>query len=371
MPLSPPSPAPRPSRSTSWWPMLALATLVLAMAAKPKAVDGPSPGSGTRVEGERTGGAASGDGHDAETPLEIPPRGWLDIAKRVFSEIGDDRVLAVAAGVTFYALLALFPAIAAFVSIYGLFANAAAINDQLASLKGVLPDGALSIIGDQVKSITAKPSSSLGFATVFGLLVSLWSANAGMKAMFDALNVVYKEKEKRSFIMLNLISLGFTLGAIVILLAAMAAVVVVPVLLNILGLASIGAFLLALARWPLLLVVIIVALAVLYRYGPSRPKAKWRWVSWGSAIAAVAWLIASLGFSFYVSRFGSYNATYGSLGAAIGFLTWVWISTIVVLIGAEIGSEMEHQTDRDTTAGPEKALGQRGATMADKVATAH
>lgn len=360
------------------WPLLATAGLFVTLWRMAPARDGapgraataapPPPGSRGKT-GPASGAAADPAGAGAETPADIPARGWLAIGKRVVAGIGDDRVVAVAAGVTFYALLALFPAVAALVSLYGLFTDPSTIAKQLDGLSSVLPGGALQIIGDQVKAITSKPSGSLGLATALSLAISLWSANAGMKAVFDALNVVYKEKEARSFFRLNLVSLAFTVGAMVLLLLALGMVIVVPIVLNFFGLQDIGAQVIALARWPLLLVVIVLGLAVLYRYGPSRRDAQWRWVTPGSALAAVAWLVASAGFSFYVGKFGSYNATYGSLGAAIGFMTWIWISSIVVLVGGEVSAETEHQTGRDTTTGPERPEGQRGAAMADRAAS--
>jgi membrane protein len=312
---------------------------------------------------------AGGDerGRKAESPTEIPARGWMDIAWRVYEEIGNDRILAVAAGVTFYALLALFPAIAAFVSLYGLFADPGTINDHLASLAGLLPGGAIDVIGDQVKRITSKPGGTLGLAFFSGLAISLWSANAGMKAIFDALNVAYGESEKRNFIWLNLQSLAFTFGALVFLAIGVTVVVVVPVALNYLGLGSLGEWLIRIGRWPAMFVIILLALAVLYRYGPSRDLPRWRWVTPGSILAAAGWIIFSMLFSWYVGSFGSYNETYGSLGAAIGFLTWVWLSTTIVLVGAELNAEIEHQTKKDTTEGAPEPLGARGARMADTV----
>jgi membrane protein len=291
----------------------------------------------------------------------------MDIAWRVYEEIGNDRILAVAAGVTFYALLALFPAIAAFVSLYGLFADPGTINDHLASLAGLLPGGAIDVIGDQVKRITSKPGGTLGLAFFSGLAISLWSANAGMKAIFDALNVAYGESEKRNFIWLNLQSLAFTFGALVFLAIGVTVVVVVPVALNYLGLGSLGEWLIRIGRWPAMFVIILLALAVLYRYGPSRDLPRWRWVTPGSILAAAGWIIFSMLFSWYVGSFGSYNETYGSLGAAIGFLTWVWLSTTIVLVGAELNAEIEHQTKKDTTEGAPEPLGARGARMADTV----
>jgi len=275
--------------------------------------------------------------------------------------------MSVAAGVTYYALLAIFPAIAALVSIYGLFADPVTIQQHLQTLSGVLPGGALEIVGEQVKRIASQGGGALGFGFVVGLLISLWSANAGMKAVFDALNIVYDEEEKRSFIRLNLQSLAFTIGALLLVLIALAGIVVLPIVLNFVGLAGKTEWLISLARWPALLVVIVLALAVLYRYGPSRDEAEWKWVTPGGLVAAVLWLAGSMLFSWYVSNFGSYNETYGSLGAVIGFMTWIWLSSVVVLLGAEINAETEHQTAQDTTKGQRQPLGQRGAQMADTV----
>ena len=295
----------------------------------------------------------------------------MDIAWRVLEGFQSDRVMLVAAGVTFYALLALFPATAAVVSLYGLFTDATTITNHLGLLSGFLPVGALEVIGDQVKLLTAQGQGTLGFAFVGTLALSLWGANAATKAIFDALNIIYKEREKRSFIHLTLRSLAFTLGGMVLVLIAIGSIVIVPVALKVIGLPDgSSASLLSLLRWPLLYAAILFALACLYRFGPSREHPQWRWVTWGSAIAAGIWIVGSLVLSWYVANFGSYNATYGSLGAIIGFLVWMWLSTIVVLAGAEINAEAEHQTAKDSTDGRRKPIGSRGARMADEVAAA-
>ncbi|QFU18033.1 YihY family inner membrane protein [Microvirga thermotolerans] len=328
------------------------------------------PDFGTRTEG---GAATLHDvsrGRHADSPAEIPAKGWKDIFWRVYERVQHDRVLLVAAGVTFYALLAIFPAITALVSIYGLFADPVTIQSHLSALAGVLPGGAIDIVGEQVGRIASKGSGTLGLGFLVGLAVALWSANAGMKSIFDALNIVYEETEKRSFVMLNAVSLAFTLGAIVFLLTALGAVVVLPVVLEYVGLGPWAETLVAVLRWPALLVGVILGLALIYRYGPSRDNAKWRWITPGSIAASVLWLAGSMLFSWYVANFGKYNETYGSLGAAIGFMTWIWISTIIVLLGTEINAEMEHQTVKDTTEGPRQPLGVRGATMADTVGEA-
>jgi membrane protein len=311
-----------------------------------------------------------GRGRHADKPTEIPSRGWKDILWRTYEEFGKDRVMSVAAGVTYYALLAVFPAIAALVSIYGLFADPATIQDHLNALSGVLPGGALDIIREQVTRIASQGGGALGFGFIFGLVLSLWSANAGMKAVFDALNIVYDEEEKRSFIKLNLMSLTFTLGAILFILVAIGGIIVLPILLDFIGLGSGTEWLLAIARWPVLLIGVVFGLSLIYRYGPSRDKAQWRWVTSGGIVAAVLWIAVSMLFSWYVANFGSYNETYGSLGAVIGFMTWIWLSTTVVLLGAEVNAEVEHQTVKDTTEGAHQPLGSRGAAMADTVGVA-
>ncbi|ONG44341.1 ribonuclease [Pseudoroseomonas deserti] len=313
-------------------------------------------------------GASGAEGRRARSPAQIPARGWWSILKRTAIEANEDRVMTEAAGITFYALLSVFPALTALVSIYGLFADPATVATHLQQLAGFVPEGGLNILDEQLKRLTSGEPAKLGFGAIAGLGVALWSANQGTKAMFDALNIVYEEDEKRGFVWRTVITLGFTLGALLFIILAMSSIVVLPVVLRFAGLESSTEWLLRLARWPLLLACITGLLATLYRFGPSREKARWRWVSWGGVFAAVAWAILSAGFSWYVGSFGNYDATYGSLGAVIGFMTWIWLSAIIVLVGAELNAEMEHQTAHDTTTGPEQRLGRRGARMADTVA---
>jgi membrane protein len=252
---------------------------------------------------------------------------------RVYSNISEHRVLALAAGMTYYSLLAIFPAIAALVAIYGLFSDPTAIGWHLDQLSGILPGGALDVARDQLTRVASKGTGTLGTTFVIGLLVSLWSANAAMKSLFDTLNIVYGEKEKREFLKLNAVSLSFTLAGILFVLAALGAVVVIPVVLNFIGLSNSADLMLRIARWPAMFVAVALALALIYRYGPSREAPQWRWITWGSAVAAVLWLAASALFSWYAASFGKFNETYGSLGAVIGFMTWLWISAIVILLG--------------------------------------
>jgi membrane protein len=311
-----------------------------------------------------------GRGRHAQAPWQIPWRGWKDILWRTYQQIGEDRLFAVAAGVVFYGLLALFPALTAFVSLYGLFAKASTINDHLSAVAGILPGGAVDIIREQVTSLVSKGDAKLGIGFIIGLGIALWSANAGMKAIMDALNVVYEEKEKRSFVKLNLVSLGFTVAAIASMLLALGAVVALPLVMSHLGFASVTEVLIQLLRWPALLALVILGLAVIYRFAPSRREPRWQWISVGSVIAGIAWLGSSALLSWYLSSFANYDATYGSLGAAIGMMMWMWISSIVILFGAQLNSEIEHQTARDSTVEHEKLLGTRGAIMADTVGEA-
>jgi membrane protein len=306
-------------------------------------------------------------GRGAKQPLAIPPRGWRDILWRTWSQIQADRVLAVGAGVAFYGLLALFPTVTALVSIYGLFADAATMSEHLGLTHGFLPEGATDIIRTQMLRISSQPSNHLSIGFVAGLLIALWSSNAGTKAIVDGLNVTYGEEEKRGFIALTLLTLAFTLAGLLFVILALSLIVALPLALDYIGLRQNADWLIRFLRWPLLLIAIMTILAVVYRFGPSRARAQWRWITPGSLVASIAWIIVSIGFSWYVSHFGTYNETYGSLGAVIGFMTWMWLSAIIVLVGAELNAEIEHQTVIDTTLPPSKPMGTRGALMADTV----
>lgn len=308
----------------------------------------------------------SGQGNQASAPTEIPFPGWKEIFRRTYLEVGRDRVLAVAAGVTFYGLLALFPALTAFVSLYGLAADPGTIAGHLAMLDGFLPAGALDFLRDEVARIRGSGGATLGMAFFISLAVAIWSANAGVKALFDALNVAYGEDEKRGFFKLNAISLAFTIGILLFLLTALGAIAVLPVALDYLYLGAFSEWLISVGRWPVLFIVLMAALAILYRLGPSRDDAQWRWVSPGALFAAISWVAGSIAFSWYVANFADYNKTYGTIGAVIGLLTWIWLSATILLIGAELNSEAERQTDRDTTKGPPLPIGMRGADAADR-----
>jgi membrane protein len=312
----------------------------------------------------------SGRGRHSGSPLQIPWAGWKDILWRTYVRSGEDRLLAIAAGVVFFGLLAVFPAITALVSCYGLFANPSTIGANLQTLALMLPQGSFEIVQDQIARVLMKGDTALGATFLFGLGLAIWSANAGAKAVIDALNVVYEEHEKRSFVRLNLLSLAFTTGGIAALLLMVSAVVAVPLALDHAGLASESRIIIGFGRWPLLLVTLLAALGLLYRFGPSRQAARWEWLSVGTLAAALLWIAGSALLSWYLSNFGNYGATYGSLGAAIGLMMWMWMSAIIVLFGAELNSEIEHQTALDTTIGHPKPLGARGAVMADTMGRA-
>jgi membrane protein len=296
----------------------------------------------------------------ATSPVQIPARDWRSVLTRTWREFNDDHIPAVAGGATFFGLLALFPALGVFVSLYGLFADVEQARQHVLKLQGVVPAGAISVLSDQMIRLAAAPHAKLGMTFLVSLLLSLWSTNAGVKSLIAGLNVAYEEKETRGFLRLNAVSLTFTLGAVGLAVVAAAlsgwiATVGLP-----------APQVIGLLRWPSLLVVVVAVLSVLYRYAPSRAHARWRWITPGSALAGVSWVIMSVAFSLYVANFGHYDKTYGSLGAVVGFMTWIWLSLTVVLLGAELNSELEQETSADTTTGPPRPRGQRGAAVADR-----
>ena len=314
--------------------------------------------------------AERGRGRQATAPVHIPWQGWKDILVRTYYDIQNHRVLALAAGVVFYSLLSLFPAIAAGVSFYALFSDAGTIAKHLSLAADIVPSTVLDMFRDEIMRIASKSDGKLTLGFFLGLGVALWTANSGMKAMFDALNIIYQEQEKRGIVRLNLVSLLFTVCAITAALLVLGAVVAFPLLLAAFDLSTSDRPVIGFLRWPLMFVLLILGLAVLYRYGPSRRHAKWRWISIGSVFAALAWLAVSWIFSWYLGNFANYNATYGALGAVVGLMMWMWLCTVVIHVGAVLNSEIEHQTARDSTIGPPKPLGARGAVMADTVGVA-
>lgn len=315
----------------------------------------------------RTDAQEPGRGRQAAEPSEIPLRGWRDILTRVKTEIGSDHVTLVAAGLAMCGLLAVFPGLAAVIAIYGLFASPAHVVEHMQVFSSLLPPGTWDLFKTQLQTVAGEPQGSLTFAAIGGVLIALWSARAGMSALMTATNIAYAEAEKRGFFRQMLVSLAFTVGAIVAFLFVLTLGVALPVALKVLGTSSWVQFVAGALRWLALWLGAVLGLTVLYRYAPSRVRAQWRWVTWGSAIAATLWILVSVLFAWYVSVFASYGKTYGALGGMIALLMWFYLTSLVVVIGAEINSEMERQTTRDMTEGPEVPLGQRGAYAADTI----
>jgi membrane protein len=305
-------------------------------------------------------------GRQAERPGDIPSRGWLDILKRVKDRIGRSRLSIISAGVAFYALMAIPPGLIALVSLYGLVFDPQQVGEQISSLSGVLPAEAADVLVKQLGEIASTDRTSLGVGSIAAILLALWSASSGMRTLMQALNVAYEEEEERGTIRFYATALGLTLGAVVAAIVALALVVALPAVLQFIGLGTIAENAVAYSRWVLLAALVLFGLAVVYRYGPSRSKPRWAWVSWGAAIAAILWIAGSALFSLYVSHFGNYNKTYGSMGALVILLTWFLLTAYIILLGGEINAEMERQTEKDTTEA-DQPLGRRGAEAADTV----
>ena len=311
-----------------------------------------------------------GRGRAARTPRAVPWRGWKDILWRTWAGITDDHLLTLAGGVAFFALLAMVPALTAGVSSYALFADARAIQGQLNLFANIVPPTALDLVRDEIIRIVANSNGRLTLSFLGSLGLSLWSANSGVKALFEALNVLYGEEEKRSIVQLNVFSMLLTICSIAAMLMIVTGVVVLPLVFSITGFLGIKLTIIALLRWPAMLILAMVAFGVLYRYGPSRRLVQAHWITLGSLMAAFLWLAMSATFSWYLSHVANYTATYGALGAVIGLMIWMWLSAVIVLVGAKLNAEIEHQTAEDTTVGPPKPLGSRGAVMADTVGKA-
>lgn len=310
-----------------------------------------------------------GRGRHADKPSDVPARGWRDILLRTKAEITDDHLSIIAAGVAFYCFTAFVPALGAVVSVYALVLDPAQVSEHIAAMGRILPQEVMPLLREQLERLTAADHKA-GFGAAIGFLLALYSSAKATGALIDGLNICYDEKERRGFVRLQAISLTMTLAAVAGAVLALGLIAVVPSLVDFLRLPPSIQLVAEALRWPVLLGGFVTALAIAYRFGPSRDAARWRWVSWGAAVATVLWLITSLGFSWYASSFGSYDKTYGSLGALVVFLLWLYLSVFVVLIGAELNAEMERQTVRDTTTGPEKPMGQRGAYPADTVGPA-
>jgi membrane protein len=305
-----------------------------------------------------------GRGRNADKPTDVPPQGWLDVLMRTKQQLGEDNLTIVSAGVAFYGFVAVVPALIALVAIYGLIADPAQVASQVEALATVLPGEVLPLLREQMERITSNDNAA-GIGAIVGVLLAIYSSANAMKALITGLNIAYDETEKRGFIKLSLVAIILTLGAIIGAALAVGLVAILPSILQRLNIPGGVELLLNLVRWPLLVGGFLGSLAVLYRYGPSRNNAQWRWVTPGALVAAGLWLLGSLAFSIYVSKFASYDKTYGPLGAVVVFLMWLYISALTVLIGAELNAELERQTKRDTTEDPEKPMGTRGANAAD------
>lgn len=306
-----------------------------------------------------------GRGRAADRPAHVPAPGWRDVALRVKDEVSRDNASLIAAGLALYALLAAFPALAAVVSLYGLFASPDQIASQVAGMSGVLPPQTAELFGGQLQNIASQQVGALGFGATGGVLLALWSARKGMAALMKAANIAYDEREERGLVHQVLVSLAFTLGAVVAVVLVLLLAVAVPVLLEVLGLDAVVQNLLSVLRWVVLWLLIVTALSFVYRFAPDRDAPRWRWVTWGSAIAATLWIVGSVLFALYVSNFGSYGESYGALGGVVVLLLWFYLSGFIVMLGAEINSELERQTMRDTTRGEPQPMGRRDAHAAD------
>ena len=336
--------------------------------AEPDRADVIGPGDLPRPASRAATVASRHFGRDALHPMDIPPRGWWQVLRRVWTEALSDRLSIMAAGCAFYALLALFPAISVLISLYGLILDPMSLEHQLEGARGVLPAAAYDLVAQRVHALAEKGATTLSWGVAFGVVLALWSAAAGTKALIIALNGAYEEHEKRPFLRYHFTALLFTLCGVLGVGVALSVIVGLPALLQLGWLgpwAQLGA---SVVSYLLLLAFVTLGLSLLYRFAPSRREAHWRWVTPGSAMAALLWLLASFLFSFYVGNFASYDTMYGSLGAVVVMLFWFYLSAFVVMLGAELNAELELQTKRDTTAGPERPMGERGAFVADHVA---
>lgn len=304
-------------------------------------------------------------GIHAEKPTDIPWRGWKQIVKRAWAENKADNMPIIAGGVAFFGFLSIFPALIALVSLYGLVASPETVARQVEDLSAQLPNDAAGLIEDQLTAIVQNSGSALSISLVVSILAALWSASGGVGNLITAVNIAYDEVEARNFIKLKLLSLGLTLGAIVFVLVTFGLVAVVPAVIEALPFGVVGTVLAQIARWVLLLAVFAGSLAVLYRVAPDRDAPRLRWVSLGAVIVTVIWALVSVGFAIYVDNFGSYDKTYGTIAGVIVLMLWLYLTCYLLLLGAEINSEAEHQTAHDTTTGEPQPMGARDARMAD------
>lgn len=306
-------------------------------------------------------------GRQAKTPVHISARGWWDILRRVWKTVGDQNLSILAAGVAFYALLAIFPAMAAIITVYALVADPQTVVLHLAQAEGILPGDVLSIFDEQLLALASRPAEGLSIKLLVGVLFAVWSAHKGVDALVAAIGVAYHEPETRGVIRLKILTYLLTLAAVLFAIIILILLVILPSVTALLPTPSWWKTLVPLARWVTFIAIVSFTIGVLYRYAPARNAAQWKWLSTGAVTATILWLIGSVAFSFYVSSFGTYNETYGTLGAIVVLLLWFFISSYAVILGAALNAEMEHQTKRDTTQGPDSPIGQRGAVVADNL----
>ena len=306
-------------------------------------------------------------GRDADKVSDIPKPGWRDIALRIRDEAKDDNLSLLSAGVAFFAMLSLVPALVAVVSLYGLVADPADIEQQARDMTRALPREARDLLIQQLNAIVDSSDRGLGFAFIGGLVLTLWSASSAMKHLIEAVNTTYDEKDERGFVKVRGLALLMAVIATAFVVGAVWVIAVVPRTLGDSSLGDGAEFVLKLLRWPLLFVAMVAALALIYKVGPDRDRPKFRWVSWGAVLAAVLWVVVSIAFAIYTANFGKYNETYGALGAVIVMMLWLYMTAFVVLLGSEINAEIEHQTAKDTTIGPDRPMGARGGRMADEI----
>lgn len=306
-------------------------------------------------------------GSTAEAPHRIPAKGWWQILKRVKGQIDADQIQIVSAGIAFYLFLSLFPLLAAAVAVYGLVTDPMQAEEQIASLEGIVPPAAFEAISEMIRNIAAEGNQTLGWSFFLSLILSIWSANKGTKAIVTGLNIAYDEEETRGFFRLTFITLSLTLGIFVTLAVMITLVAGIPAFIGSFGLSEGVASTISIVRWPLLAILTCVVLAALYHWAPDRDPAQWKWVSVGAITATVLWLIGSVLFSIYVENFGSMSKTYGPFAAVVTLMLWLFLSAFIVLLGGEINSESEHQTRKDSTEGHADPMGQRDAYHADRV----
>lgn len=331
----------------------------------PDALGGPTDRSDSSPAG--TAAARADRGRRAASPSQIPLSGWRDVIWRVLTDIRTHNITLIAAGVAFFAMLALVPGLIAIVSLYGLLAHPAAVAVQIEALSEALPAAARSVLHDQLHSIVTSSNARLSLGLLASVLVALVSASNGVHVLVQGVNVAYKEKETRGFLRLRARSFLFTVTAILFVTVALGTITLLPPILNQLQMPVSTRRLIQTGRWAMLGCAVIAGLAVLYRLAPNRTPPQWRWVSWGAVIATVVWLLASLAFSWVATNLGAYNQMYGALGGVVLLLLWFYISSFAILIGAEINAELEHQTAHDSTVGPPRPSGERGAVVADGV----